>query len=92
MLITVGTLIAAVVVLTAVVLLVRRRFLSSRADPSSQAGLMEELRRMKLAGLMSDEEFNRIRSRLASKIQAESARKQDTPAATRTSPGRTKSN
>lgn len=53
---------------------------------------MEELRRMKLAGLMSDEEFNRIRSRLASKIQAESARKQDTPAATRTSPGRTKSN
>lgn len=70
-LIWVGSLMAAVMVLTAVLLLIRRRFLAAQRAATSGAGLLETMRQMKLSGQMSEEEFAAIKANLAAKMRKE---------------------
>jgi hypothetical protein len=67
--ILVGSLIAAVAVMTVFLLWVRRRFLASQRDSGQQAGLLEQLRQMKLAGQITQAEFESAKARLGAKMR-----------------------
>ncbi|MEM9559630.1 MAG: SHOCT domain-containing protein [Planctomycetota bacterium] len=63
-----GLLIAAVMVGGFIVLALRRRFLNDSSGPAqTPGGLLDEMRRMHEAGELSDEEYDRVRRRLARK-------------------------
>ena len=68
--ILVGSLIVAVVVLSAVVLMVRRKLLTAdRVEASAPAGLLESLRRMKAEGRLSEAEFEAARAKLGAGLR-----------------------
>lgn len=61
-------LIAAVIIGGLVVLALRKKFLGEQEPPrQAVGGLLDEMRRMHAAGELSDEEFDRVRKRLARK-------------------------
>lgn len=83
----VGALLGVVVLLTVVILFVRRRMLGPEQEGDAAVGLLEQLRRMHQRGELSDEEFQATKARLAGGIkgvgtarEAGKGRSQVTPA------------
>lgn len=70
-LITIGLLIASIVILSIVLLALRRRMLASERHDQG-VGLFEEIRRLHASGELSDEEFERARQRMIARVKGES--------------------
>lgn len=71
MLLAIGLLIGAIVVLSVVLLALRRRMLASERDQEA-IGLFEEIRRLHAAGELTDEEFQQARSRMIARAKGTS--------------------
>jgi len=64
-----GALIGAVILLTVVVVWVRRTYLASQQPTSNAAGLMEHLRALHARGEITNGEFDSIRTRMAEHVR-----------------------
>lgn len=62
----IGFMIGALVVLSVVLVALRRRLL--RPDPEPAVGMFEHLRRMKAEGTITEEEYDAVRRRMASRL------------------------
>lgn len=79
-LVVVGALIVALVGLGLVIMFLRRRMLSPDSASWGQAGVMEELRRLRDSGELSPEEFEAVKGKIAGRVLG-SARKKPPPGA-----------
>lgn len=69
MLVLVGLVIGALFVATVIIMVVRKKILSTEQPPA--AGLiMDDFRRLHAAGQLSDAEFQALRTRMAEKMKA----------------------
>jgi hypothetical protein len=66
----VGGLIAAVVVLTVLLLAIRRKFAQDDGPPVTTGSMLEQLRAMRDQGKLSEQEFATARARLSAKVRA----------------------
>lgn len=76
----IGAFIVAVLVLGLVLVLVRRRMIERDQDREGAGSLMEELRKMRESGRMSEDEYNAARKSLATKVAGEIKASPATPA------------
>lgn len=72
-LVLVGVLIAAAIIGGVVVLAVRRRLMRADSDAAQSVGLAESLRRMRDQGVISPEEYDRVRKTMARKAAGKPA-------------------
>ncbi len=70
-LIAVGLMIGALIVLSVVLLAMRRRMIASSEDASSM-GLFEEIRQLHAKGELTDEEFEEARRRMIERMKGSS--------------------